>query len=93
MDHINDLEKYVGKGTIDTILVNTKRPTKETLSWYEDFDEQPVLNDLSHINYSVIQADLLKNIVLKKNPTDSLKRSIIRHDSVKLANAVMKIIQ
>ncbi len=92
-DHINDLEKYVGKRTIDTILVNTKRPTTETLSWYEDFDEQPVLDDLSEAKYSVVRADLLKNIVLTKNPTDSLKRSIIRHDSAKLATAVMEIIQ
>lgn len=91
-DHINDLEKYIGEGTINTILLNTKRPTKETLSWYEDFDEQPVLDDLSEAKYSVVRADLLKNIVLKKNPTDSLKRSIIRHDSVKLAKAVMEII-
>ncbi len=92
-DHINDLEKYIGEGTLNTILLNTKRPTKETLSWYEDFDEQPVLDDLANSNYSIIRKDLLKNIVLKKSPIDSLKRSIIRHDSVKLANATMEIIQ
>ncbi|HVF69722.1 MAG TPA: gluconeogenesis factor YvcK family protein [Xanthomonadales bacterium] len=92
-DHINDLEKYIGKGMLDTVLINTKRPTKETLSWYEDFDEQPVLDNLSASGYSLLRKDLLKNTVLKKSPTDSLKRSIIRHDSVKLARAVMEIIQ
>ncbi|HUQ84740.1 MAG TPA: gluconeogenesis factor YvcK family protein [Candidatus Limnocylindrales bacterium] len=92
IDHISDLEKYIGKKTINSILLNTKRPTKETLSWYEDFDEQPVIDNLKDSIYSVIKKDLLKNIVLKKSPTDSLKRSIIRHDSIKLAKAVMEII-
>jgi uncharacterized cofD-like protein len=91
-DHLDDLELYVGEGAIDTVLINTKRPSKETLSWYEDFDEQQVLDDISGSRYSVIREDLLKNTVLKKSPTDSLKRSIIRHDSKKLANAIMEII-
>lgn len=91
-NHIEDLEKYVGKGTIDTILINTKRPSQETLSWYEDFDEQPVINDLSGENYFIYKKNLLKDIILKKSSTDSLKRSIIRHDSDKLARVIMRII-
>lgn len=91
-DHILDLEQYLGKGTIDTILINTKHPSKETLSWYEDFDEQAVQDNISGLNYYVLRKDLLKNTILKKSPTDSLKRSIIRHDSAKLASAIMEII-
>lgn len=91
-NHIEDLEKYVGKGTIDTILINIKRPSQETLSWYEDFDEQPVINDLSGENYFIYKKNLLKDIILKKSSTDSLKRSIIRHDSDKLARVIMRII-
>ncbi len=91
-DHITDLEKYVGRGTIDTVLINTKRPSKETLSWYEDFDEEVVQDNISESDYSILRKDLLKNVLLKKSPTDSLKRSIIRHDSVKLASAIMEII-
>lgn len=91
-DHLEDLEKYIGENVIDTILINTKRPTKETLSWYEDFGEQPVTDNLSQSGSKIVKKDLLKNIVIAKNPTDTLKRSIIRHDSVKLAKAIIEII-
>jgi len=45
-DHIDDLIKYLGEDVLDTILVNTKTPSKETLAWYEDYDEHPVKDDL-----------------------------------------------
>lgn len=91
-DHVNDLEKYIGEGVLDSVLINVTMPTKETLSWYEDFDEQPVRDDLVSSKYTIIKKDLIKNIMLKKGPTDSLKRSIIRHDPVKLANAIMEML-
>ena len=45
-DHVEDLEKYIGKNQLDVILVNKKTPKKETLAWYKDFDEHPVEDDL-----------------------------------------------
>jgi uncharacterized cofD-like protein len=92
-DHITDLEKYLGKNVINTVLVNSTRPSKPTLSWYEEFDEQPVLDDLKdNAGIKIVRKDLLKNVLLKKNTSDSLKRSIIRHDPEKLATAVMELL-
>ena len=91
-DHLKDLEKYVGKEVIDTILINSTRPNKKTLSWYEDFDEQPVVDDIRNTDvYNVVRENLLKNVLLSSS-SDTLKRSIIRHDPDKLAGAVMKLI-
>ncbi len=94
LDHVNDLEKYLGKNIINTVLVNSTRPSKKTLAWYEDFDEQPVLDDLKGSEgYSIKRSDLLRNVLLGKNSSDSLKRSIIRHDPEKLAATVMDLLK
>ncbi len=93
-EHIKDLEKYLGKGVLSHVFINSMRPTKKTLDWYEDFDEQPVTDDIvdSQLDFNVIRKDLLKNVLLGKTSSDNLKRSIIRHDPDKLAAAVMDLL-
>jgi uncharacterized cofD-like protein len=92
--HIIDLEKYLGKNVLDFILVNTQKPIKEALAWYQEYNEILVQDDLPQdISYQVIRTSLLKNVMLEKSSSDSLKRSIIRHDSEQLAEAIMKLIK
>jgi uncharacterized cofD-like protein len=92
-DHIADLEKYIGKNILDVVLINKKTPKKETLAWYKDFDEHPVEDDLSNENkFQVIRKNLIKDVIIEKSPSDSLHRSIIRHDSERLAKAIMEIL-
>ncbi len=93
MDHINDLEKYLGKGVLDYVLVNKKIPKKEALEWYMDFEEHPVEDNIVDKNkYSVVRTNLIKDVIIEKSKSDLLKRSIIRHDSDRLAKALMEII-
>lgn len=93
-DHIKDLEKYLGKDVIDFVLINSKIPKKKTLSWYKQFKEYPVKDDLENTkNYKVFRKDLIKDVLLLESDGDELKRSIIRHDSKKLAEEIMAIIQ
>jgi uncharacterized cofD-like protein len=92
-DHIEDLEQYTGKGQLDVILVNKKIPKQETLAWYKDFDEHPVEDDLNEKSkLQVVRKNLINDVILVADSSDSLKRSIIRHDSEKLANAIMEIL-
>lgn len=92
-DHIADVEKYLGKSILDYVVVNTKRPRKETLSWYQEFEEYPVTDDLNETKqYKIIRENLIKDIVVKNTDHDILRRSIIRHDPEKLAKEVIKII-
>ena len=92
-DHVEDLKKYLEEKTIDTILVNKTKPTEETLAWYTDFGEELVTDNLSENNeYKLERADLIKDVVLEKEASDTLKRSIIRHDSAKLAAAIMNLL-
>jgi uncharacterized cofD-like protein len=91
--HVDDLEQYVGQEELDVVLVNKKTPKKETLAWYKDFDEHQVEDNLGEKNkFMIIRENLIKDVVLAISPSDSLKRSIIRHDSDKLAKAIMKIL-
>ncbi|EKD85604.1 MAG: hypothetical protein ACD_37C00680G0005 [uncultured bacterium] len=92
-DHIDDIEKYLGTGVIDYVLINSKLPRKDTLSWYEEFEEYPVKDDLGeNKDYEIIRKNLIKDIIVKNTENDELRRSIIRHDSERLASEVVTII-
>lgn len=90
-DHIKDLEQYIGENILDVVLVNGKRPTKKTLSWYEDYGEKPVENDLEG-RFNIVNADLIKEAIISDNSSDELRRGIIRHHPAKLADQLLKII-
>lgn len=90
-DHVKDLEEYIGKGVLNVVLVNNKKPTKKTLAWYEEYEEKPVENDLGERS-KVINADLIKEAIISDNLSDELRRGIIRHHPAKLADQLLKII-
>lgn len=90
-DHLNDLEQYIGRNIIDVVLVNKKTPKKEALAWYKDFEEHPVEDNLGDKNgFQVIRKNLIRDVIIEASSSDSLHRSIIRHDSEKLAKAIME---
>lgn len=91
-DHVADLEKYIGAGTLDIVLLNTKSPSRQALAWYKDFEEYQVMDDLKKSNYEVLRANLIRDVIMGKSKADTLKRSIIRHDPQKLAKTIMQII-
>lgn len=91
--YIEELERYMGKNIIDFVLVNSEKPDKKVLSWYQEYEEKPVLDDIEgKNNYKVIRADLLNDVVLKQSRVDVRRRSIIRHDSDKLSESILNII-
>ena len=90
--HLDEIEKYLGKNVIDYVLINSKMPKRIANSWYEKFEEYPVKDDLKNSNYQIIRADIIRDVVINQNPSDVRRRSIIRHDSNKLAAEVMNII-
>jgi uncharacterized cofD-like protein len=92
-DHVYDLEKYLGKNVLDTVLVNTQRPDKEAIKWYGKHNEEPVVDDIVSTNYfKVTRRKLLSQDKIDKKNQDNLKRSFIRHDPQKLAKAVISLL-
>lgn len=93
-DHIKNLEKYLGRKVIDYVLINSKMPHRATLAWYEEFGEEPVVDDLAKTDtdYKVIRRSLIRDVIIKPDKNDALRRGIIRHDPEKLAREIVKII-
>ncbi|MCX7955878.1 MAG: YvcK family protein [Patescibacteria group bacterium] len=90
LDHINDLEKYLGK-KIDIVLMNNGLISKRIINIYKKHNEEVVIDDLKDFNYQVIRKDIIDNKPVEKNKVDIVYRSILRHDSNKLAKILKKI--
>lgn len=91
-DHVRVLEKYVG-AIIDHVVVNTAKFPKEALSVYAQSHEWPVENDLDpNGSYRIQSAPLINETIVTKLASDSLVRSLIRHDSEKLAQVLVSLL-
>ncbi|MBI4147031.1 YvcK family protein [Candidatus Woesearchaeota archaeon] len=89
-DHLNEIKKFVGKDVFDYILVNNSEPPKELIEDYAEEGEM-VKNDLKN-DLRVLEASLLSSELKEVQIGDTLKRNLIRHDSQKLADELMKIV-
>ena len=87
-DYLKELVRFLGKDPFDHILVNVQKPTKVLIDVYAK-EGDLVENDLE--DERMIFADMLGG--LRNAPKhDLMKRSLIRHDSKKLAQELMKIV-
>ncbi len=95
IDYIKSIEKYLGKGVISHVVYNTEIPDAKLLKKYSrqgenlvlpgDFNEMPKIKFfghelLGHTFYKAKKGDVLGNV-----------RSLIRHDSDKLAEVIYKL--
>jgi len=75
------------------VLVNTSPIPAYALDVYAKYHEFPIVDDLqTQQKYLIIRTDLISSHIIKKSNTDTLIRSLIRHDSDKLGTALMKCI-
>ncbi len=87
-DYIKEVSRFIGEDIFDFILVNDQDPPQELIEVYAEEGEL-VENDMK--DGRVILAPLLGDP--KDAPKkDLLKRNLIRHDSKKLAQELMKIV-
>lgn len=92
LDHVKVLEEYIGK-SLNYVLVNSAPFPKEVVAKYEDMKEYPVVDDLPEkAYYQVVRCPIISAIVVEKSTTDELIRSLIRHDSDKLAAELVKLV-
>lgn len=89
-DMVGECERYMGR-RFDSILVNNAPLPKNILARYEARREFPIEDDLGD-DARVIRLDLLAAEEVRKPSGDVLKRSFIRHDSMKLADAIMQLL-
>ncbi len=92
-EHVQEIARYIGRFP-DTVLVNKRELPEETLAHYRAQREFPVKDDLdSRDMYQIVRDDFLAQEEVKKSSGDLLKRSLIRHDSAKLAHAITGLLR
>jgi uncharacterized cofD-like protein len=96
-DYVNLINQQIGKERIDFATFNTKKPGKNLIKKYE---EEGLLVEFDHKQiakrtYRVIRADLLSDKKSSYSKADALAatRAFIRHDSEKLAQVLMMILE
>jgi uncharacterized cofD-like protein len=93
-DFIEVLENYLGKDIIDYVIFNNKRPPKKLLDRYTKEGEIvrfPSRADFRENGKIFIGRNLISQKVSKSQKGDHLKRSLIRHDSDKLAKVILSV--
>jgi uncharacterized cofD-like protein len=91
-EHIEEVTNYVGRKP-DTVIVNVTPLPADLLVAYAKEEEFPVDFNYEADDVQIIPADLLASEVVVTKAGDTLKRSLIRHDSDKLARTVIKLLQ
>ena len=82
-DHLRNIEKYLGKNVIDYVIVNSRKIQSSILKRYRSQDSVPVVTDLERPS----------GAVLVKEKVASFTNGLIRHDSDKLAGAILKLVK
>lgn len=93
--YIAELEKYIGKDFLDYVLVdNAKRFPRGILARYKKEKALPVKDDLrENSKLVVVRKSLMSSRVYLKSASDKVERSLIRHDSNKLAKAIVSLLK
>jgi uncharacterized cofD-like protein len=90
-DHIKVIEKYIGC-PVDYVLINNASIPKKALDIYHKYNEQPVVDDcVDSDKQTIIRADFVSKQFTIKAKSDTLVRSLIRHDSAKLAKNIFEL--
>lgn len=91
-DLVKEIEEYIGRG-MDFVLINDSNPSPDILKAYEKDGESVIKDDLGKrgVRKALIRTDLLSPEVIRPEKGDTLKRSLIRHDSARLATELYAI--
>lgn len=93
MDFLDTIEKYLKPGTIDYMLYNNIEPELKLLRRYARIGEECVkLGDITkNTKTKFISTNMLSKKIYLPKIGDKLERTLIRHDSDKLAQEIMNI--
>ena len=83
-DHLEAIERLIGPGLVDTVVLNGALPPAERLAHYAQFGARPVAAEVAGFEQRgirVVLADLLA------------EGELIRHDSAKLARTVLSLLR
>lgn len=93
-DCVQEIKKYLGKYP-DYVFVNNKPiPQAIRQRYLREENSLPVKDDLGITQeFKTIRANLLSAKVFQKPDADLLKRSLVRHDSAKIAKNILHLLK
>ncbi|EKE00155.1 MAG: hypothetical protein ACD_22C00083G0009 [uncultured bacterium] len=90
--HVDVVRKYMGRYP-HVVIVNSEMIPDEVLKAYEEEKGYPVINDLkSQKDYKIIDGKFYSIALTKANGADSIKRSLLVHDKVKLTECLLELL-
>ncbi len=91
MEHVEEINKYLGLMP-DAIIVNNTLFSEDLIKKYADEGDYPILNNCDTDKCIVYADSLVAEEEIKQVSGDVVKRSLIRHDSDKLASILFHIL-
>lgn len=88
--HVHELARYLSR-LPDHVLVNTTTLPEALVARYQTEGTHPVVNDCTNVPYHVHTLDMLATELVVTKVGDVLTRSLIRHDSYKVAALIHQI--
>ncbi len=84
LDHLDAIERYLGTGAIDIVVVNTAPLPADRLPAYSEEGSEPVILDEAAFRMRGI--DIVGDDLLAPGP-------LIRHDRFKLAHTILSVLE
>jgi uncharacterized cofD-like protein len=93
-EYVHTLEQVIGKkGVFDAVVYNTKQPARALLRKYADEGEPVLCSDACRKGtFKLVGENLVADELAKTVKKDLLRRTLIRHDSDKLAKTIFKLV-
>lgn len=96
--YVAELHRFLGQDRVDFVTFNTRQPAQALLKRYREASDELVSfvqEENPKRGYRVLKADFLSRQNIPRNKADKIAhiRSFIRHDSEKLAQALMMILE
>ena len=90
-DHVRALQKYLGDGVLDYVLLNNAVPPPEILKRYEAAGAGLIVPDaeVRQMGPQVVENDLVEDITAGRMLWE--KQDLLRHDPEKLAHIIMEL--
>jgi len=91
-DHIKAVEKYLGKGVLDFVVFNNRKPSRKILQKYLAEQSFFVENDVSRKNGrpKLVGEPIVENA--KPSRKKATKQQLLRHDSKKLGKTLIGLV-
>ncbi len=94
LEHTKVMEMWLGSNVIDEVIINNAALPQDLVEVYELQGETAIEDNFpNNTSYNVIRGNFLSELAVKKQNGELLKRSLIRHDSEKIAQKLFEILE